>query len=236
MNFKNVTEFTPASPFLVSAKGNILEALGAKYKPTKRGQNYLPYYWMHLRDIHNTAKKVVEIGLQTDTSIRMWEEFFPNATIYGVDIDAKCKRFEGERRRVLIGDQGDPAFCQRLIEETGGGIDVIIDDGSHKVHHQIATFEMLFPALASHGIYAIEDVGGCVGDVNLVTVNAAKTLVDNVMYWPPDLSPREWSHLAKFDDRSTWADRNIIGVAFYRWIIFVMRGFNPEDNPYLVAR
>jgi hypothetical protein len=42
----------PANPrespyaFPVS-RDNILEELGAKYRPSKRTHNYLPYYWMH---------------------------------------------------------------------------------------------------------------------------------------------------------------------------------------------
>lgn len=39
--------------------------------------------------------------------------------------------------------------------------------------------------------------------------------------------------VSTFGPEATWADRNIIGVAFYRWIVFVMRGHNPGDNPYL---
>lgn len=217
-------------------KDNPLEALGEKYQPTKRGQGYLPYYWLHFRDIRLDVKKVVEIGVQTDSSIRMWEEFFPNATIYGIDIDEKCKKFEGGRRRVLIGNQGDFAFCQEIIKQTGGGIDIIIDDGSHKVEHQLKSFQWLFPVLSSHGIYAIEDVGGCVGDADLVTVNNIKILVDNIMYWPAGLSPREWSHLAEFPKSADWINKNIIGIAFYRWIVFIMRGKNPQDNPYLKER
>ena len=29
-----------------------------------------------------------------------------------------------------------------------------------------------------------------------------------------------------------WA-QGLLGVAFYRWIVFVMRGNNPADTPYL---
>jgi hypothetical protein len=188
---------------------------------------------MHFRDVRFDVKKVIEIGVETDRSIRMWEEFFPNATIYGLDIDANCKQVEGGRRKVFIGNQADEEFCARVIEETGGAIDIIIDDGSHLVEHQVKTFNLLFPAMSDHGIYVIEDTGGCVEDPELVTVNAMKGLVDSVMYWPKGFNPQHWSHLTKFPEDATWADKNIIGVAFYRWIVFVMRGRNPQDNPFL---
>lgn len=99
---------------------------------------------------------------------------------------------------------------------------------------QIATFEYLF--LHTRSIYVIEDTGGCVGDFDLITVNYLKRLIDNIMYWPEGLSPREWSNLSTFDYRASWLDKNIVGVAFYRWICFIMRGRNPEDNPYLRDR
>ena len=60
-------------PFPV-APDNVLAQLGEKYTPSKRLHNYLPFYWMHFRDIRFEVKRVLEIGVQTDRSIRMWEE------------------------------------------------------------------------------------------------------------------------------------------------------------------
>jgi hypothetical protein len=214
---------------------NALEALGAKYAPTKRLHNYLPFYWMHFRDIRFEVRNVLEIGVQTDRSIRMWEEFFPNATIWGLDIDPACERFAGDRRRIVIGDQGDRACLRRVVEAAGGCFDIVIDDGSHRVEHQLATFEFLFPNLSDHGIYVVEDTGGCVGDPGLATVRSLETLVENIMYWPRGFRPSEWPALSEFPDDATWVDTRVIGVAFYRWIVFVMRGKNPGDNPYLGA-
>lgn len=219
------------SPFIIS-RDNVLEELGKKYLPTKRTNNYLVYYWMHLRDIRLQVRNVLEIGVQRGHSIRMWEEFFPRAAIYGLDIDPKCKQVEGGRRKILIGDQSDPAFLSSVVKQVGC-FDVIIDDGSHKVAHQLKSFEVLFPSLSDHGIYALEDVGGGVGDFNLRTVNALKTLVDKIMYWPSDLHPREWRHLSRFAEGVGWLEQNIIGISFYRWIVFIMRGNNPGDNPFL---
>lgn len=215
---------------------NELERLGGIYEPTKRLHNYLPHYWMHFRDIRHKVTNVLEIGVQTDRSLRMWEEFFPNATIYGLDIDPACKEFEGGRRRMYIGDQGDPAVLRQLAREVDGALDIVIDDGSHLVRHQLTSFEVLFPLMSEHGIYVVEDTSGAVGDEGFATVRAFQRLVRNVMYWPAGLNASNWPRLWTFDDRATWADRNIVGVAFYRWLIFVTKGRNPEDNPYLGPR
>jgi len=224
------------SPFVsFPPEGNVLERLGEKYAPTKRKNNYLRHYWAHCRDIRLDVRNVLEIGVQTDRSLRMWEEFFPHATIHGIDIDPKCREFEGGRRRIHIGDQGDPAFLARVVGAAGAPFDIVIDDGSHIVEHQLRTFEYLFPQLSDHGIYVLEDTGGCVGDYNLVVVNALKTLIDETMYWPAGFEPSRWPELSHLSPDAGWGARNIVGIAFYRWIVFVMRGHNPEDNPYLVG-
>jgi hypothetical protein len=225
---------SPQSPFpFVVSKVNPLEELGAKYIPSKRNHNYLAYYWMHFRDIRLDVRSILEIGVETDRSIRMWEEFFPNATIYGVDIDPNCRQFEGDRRRILIGDQGNSEFLRQVIQEPRWAFDIIIDDGSHRVDHQLKTFEVLFPAMSDHGIYVIEDTGGCVADHELTTINALKPIVDSIMYWPRGFAPSKWPHLTEFPAAAKWSDRNVVGIAFYRWIVFVMRGKNPQDNPFL---
>jgi len=233
-SFSTARETSNASPYAFPiASDNPLEELGAKYLPTKRIHNYLPYYWMHFRDIRSEVRNVLEIGVQTDRSIRMWEEFFPNATIHGLDIDPACERLAGGRCKIFIGDQSDRVCLNQVVESAGGHFDIVIDDGSHRVEHQLASFDFLFPMLSDHGIYVVEDTGGCVGDPGLATVNALKAIVDHVMYWPKGFRPEDWPHLDRFPRDASWADKNAIGVAFYRWIVFVMRGNNPADNPYL---
>ncbi len=222
-------------PFFVDPD-NALEELGRKYMPSKRAHNYLPYYWMHFRDIRMHVKKVCEIGLQNDYSMKMWEAFFPNAEIYGLDIDPNCKKFEGDRRHVYIGDQGDRKFLKGFLNDIGGGLDVVIDDGSHIVEHQMTSFEVLFPSMSTHGIYAMEDTGGVVGDYSNFTVNSLQKLAENVLYWPEGHRPEDWPYLSSFPDSASWADRNVVGVAVYRWLSFVFRGNNPNDNKYLLTK
>jgi hypothetical protein len=169
-------------PFIVD-RDNPLEALGAKYYPSKRWHNYLVYYWLHFRDIRLKVTRVLEVGVLTGESIQMWEEFFPNAIIYGLDIDPTCRKYEGGRRRILVGDQGDISFLQRTAQEVGA-FDIVMDDGSHRVEHQLTTFTTLFPYLTQNGIYVIEGTGGCVADYDLRTVNALKPIIDHIILCP----------------------------------------------------
>ena len=65
---------------------------------------------------------------------------------------------DGKHGVVRIGDQSDPAFLKSVVEEMGG-IDVVLDDGSHQ--HAATSWrasQALFPRLAIGGIYMIEDL------------------------------------------------------------------------------
>lgn len=111
ITFDHVPDSRASSPYkFIVNQDNELERLGERHQPTKRNHDYLPYYWMHLRDIRMDVTNMLEIGVQTDRSLRMWEEFFPNAMIHGLDIDPACQQFQGGRRVMHIGDQGDPTM------------------------------------------------------------------------------------------------------------------------------
>ena len=214
---------------------NPLELLGEKYGASKRIHNYLQHYWTHLRDISLDVKNVCEIGVQTPNSVRMWEEFFPNATIHGIDIDNNCKSIESGRVKIHIGSQNDMDFLNSVVSSVGVPFDVVIDDGSHQVDHQINTFNFLFPRLSEHGIYALEDTGPVVGDMGSITVNALRSFTDSINYWPPGFLPQNWPYLGELPADTAWQHKNIVGLAFYRWIVFIFRGRNPQDNPYLLS-
>jgi hypothetical protein len=209
-------------------RDNLLHRLAVKYKPSKRQHNYIKHYWLHFAPVREQVKSFVEIGVQTPGSMMMWEEFFPNATIYGIDIDEKCREFAGGRRQIVIGDQKNEAFLRDFIDRTGGQFDVIVDDGEHSEAAILTSFCWLFPAMSTHGIYAVED---------LIDLRNAlrffRSLEKHINYWPKDYPGMDWPYLYTFDEAANWLDRNVVGLHFYRYLCLVNRGFNPEDNPYL---
>ncbi len=212
---------------------NPLQLLGDKYDPSKMYHNYLQHYWTHFRDVASSVKNVCEIGVQTQNSVRMWEEFFPNAIIHGIDIDPKCKQFESGRVRIHIGSQADENFLAEVVEAAGAPFDIVIDDGSHIPQHQITSALFFIPRLSEHGIYVLEDTGGVVGDFGNSTINYFRALTDAINYWPPGFPPERWPYLGELPEDTGWYVKNIVGIAFYRWLVFIFRGKNPQDNPYL---
>lgn len=88
----------------------------------------------------------------------MWRRYFGEAAIiYGIDIKPGCKSLEGPSFQVRIGSQDDPSFLDSVIQEMGG-VDVVLDDGSHQMAHIKTSLKCLFPKLNEGGIYFIEDL------------------------------------------------------------------------------
>ncbi len=122
--------------------------------------------WIHYFDIYDQYLKkfrkrenlkVLEIGVAGGGSLKMWRDYFgPDATIYGIDIDEACSTITNTTCEIRIGSQVDRNFLHLVLAEMGG-IDVVIDDGSHLNSHVVETFSVLFPLLNSGGTYLIED-------------------------------------------------------------------------------
>lgn len=120
--------------------------------------HYLPIYERHLSQLRSTPLKFLEIGVSKGGSMKMWRDYFgDDATIFGIDIDPKCVEFDGQAGQVRIGSQADRAFLESVVDEMGG-VDVILDDGSHDSHHIRASFRELFPKVSEGGLYLIEDL------------------------------------------------------------------------------
>lgn len=122
------------------------------------GHGYTIYYDYYLRSLRSLPISLLEIGVLDGKSLATWSQFFAAATIYGLDIDAACTRFEKPRTKVIIGSQADAGVLADICKQVPEGFDVIIDDGSHYVKHVIASFEGLFDHLKPGGIYVIEDL------------------------------------------------------------------------------
>ncbi len=100
---------------------------------------------------------LLEIGIGMGGSMRAWCEFYPDAKIFGIDIDPGCTRVDVSRATTFIGDVSDAELMAGLVGVLPM-LDVIVDDGSHKAADQQAAFEALFPILKPDGVYVIEDL------------------------------------------------------------------------------
>lgn len=120
--------------------------------------HYFDIYDRHFSRYRGTDVHVMEIGVFHGGSLQMWKDYFgPRAKIYGVDINPYCKQLEEDRVEIFIGNQEDRDFLQSVADAVPR-IDILIDDGGHKMRQQITTFEALFPHIDKHGVYLCEDL------------------------------------------------------------------------------
>jgi hypothetical protein len=123
--------------------------------------HYLPIYEYVLTPYRSRPIRMLEIGVYKGGSLNMWRRYLlPDSVIVGIDIDPDCKQYEDPDRRihVRIGPQEDVKFLRQVIDEFGP-FDVILDDGSHRASHMVASFQSLFlHAVSEGGVYVVEDI------------------------------------------------------------------------------
>jgi hypothetical protein len=138
-----------------------------------RAQTYTDLYSLLFSNRRESVKKVFECGLGTNNpnavssmgpegkpgaSLRVWREFFPNAVIYGADIDRSIL-FEEDRIRTFYLDQLDPDTIRSFWEKIDvRDFDFMVDDGLHTFEAGSCLFEHSKHYLANRGVYVIEDV------------------------------------------------------------------------------
>jgi hypothetical protein len=154
-----------------------LQELAQKYGADKDALGYIRHYESRFEPIRHTVTKILEIGVETGRSHRMWLEYFPNATIYGFDIFnehdrsnyvTEFNRLQQEcpylDRSVLFkGSQENEADLLKFISLYGNDFDIIIDDGGHTMCQQQTSIKYLFDCVKTGGYYVVEDLHSCSG-------------------------------------------------------------------------
>lgn len=120
---------------------------------------YIDLYETLLGSRKQTAKAVLEVGIYRGGSIKLWNDYFPNATIYAVDImPRKDVWSELNKPRIQLYCETD-AYSQDFINKLGEvRFDMVLDDGPHSLASQVAFIKLYLPLLAENGILIIEDV------------------------------------------------------------------------------
>tara|TARA_R110000851_G_scaffold19832_10_gene60554 strand:+ start:3339 stop:4070 length:732 start_codon:yes stop_codon:yes gene_type:complete len=142
---------------------NDLEKIARETETDKWQHEYTNYYSLWFEPIRYDELKILEIGVYTGASIRMWERYFPNSKIYGVDNGTICSKetmnkLKSDRVITEYIDQSSRESLQEFIDTHGGEFDIILDDGFHYQEHQQVSWGFLFPHLKKGGLYIIEDI------------------------------------------------------------------------------
>lgn len=120
--------------------------------------SYLETYEKLFNNKRLTSTEIMEIGVSNGGSIKLWNDYFENASIYGLDI---------MDMRDNIHDLKDYPRIKLYLNMNAYNInpqlfnkkfDVIIDDGDHQLSNQIIFIKNYLPILEEDGILIIEDI------------------------------------------------------------------------------
>jgi len=138
----------------------ILRSIGERQQTDKAlpicfGKSYLDIYEKYFEPIRDTVSNVLEFGVAAGGSLRTWEEYFPNAYIFGVDVNPEAQIRNTSRTSILTCSQDDAEQLHMMATD----FDIIIDDGSHINELTVESFQIMFPHVVPGGYYIIEDMG-----------------------------------------------------------------------------
>jgi trans-aconitate methyltransferase len=120
--------------------------------------NYTTYYHELFAPRRERVEAVFELGIFMGNSLRMWRDYFPNATIYGADIDAAaCASASGPRIVTRCFDERDVVPGSPLLADWPL-FDIMIDDAIHAHADNVKFFYSARHKLKPGGIYVIEDL------------------------------------------------------------------------------
>lgn len=122
---------------------------------------YLEAYDEVFAPYKSKTVNILEIGNNGGGSIDMWDDYFDDAQIYGLEInDLECLHKLNERENVHI-TMGIDAYTHNAINKffkEDIRFDIIIDDGSHLPLHQLFVLTDWAPMLKQGGLIVIEDI------------------------------------------------------------------------------
>jgi predicted O-methyltransferase YrrM len=144
-----------------------LDELGIKYATdrTSHSHNYLPKYErMFAAEMRARCRAVLELGVLTGAGILMWRDYFPSASVVGVDLEDwrdKDPFASANQWRIasIVGDYLD----DETVDEVRAAVfhrsfDLIVDDGDHDHASNRRAFHLYWPLLAPGGVYVCEDI------------------------------------------------------------------------------
>jgi hypothetical protein len=176
---------------------NLLDELAVRYQTNKGSQrirwsfqgkagvapahHYTGPYHTLFGPIRMRVRSLLEFGVFNGGSMRMWEEYFPNAVIYGVD--TKVRGSSVGRITTFKRDcqSRHPHIASR------GPFDIIIDDADHTTKAQIVTWFQWQDLVAPGGYYCIEDIS-----LKTWYDTSYPTMTDWAYHWA-DTPPPGWT-------------------------------------------
>ena len=144
------------------------ELVNNSYTDKNTTHSYLNLYQNLLQRKKETAKHVLEIGIgdfgeKNGGSIKLWKDYFKNATIYGLDILPISRVMDelitNQRVKLYTSINAyDETFFTNTFLNKNIKCDVLLDDGPHTLASMVLFIRLYSQIMADDGILIIEDV------------------------------------------------------------------------------
>jgi hypothetical protein len=147
---------------------SLQELVDDTYTDKNTTHSYLPLYQKLLEGKKETALNVLEIGIgdfgwKNGGSMKLWNEFFTNANIYGLDVRPLDSFLDGltTNNKIFIYTSTD-AYNTEFVTETFVNknikFDFMLDDGPHNLESMLIFIQLYSQLMTDDGILMIEDV------------------------------------------------------------------------------
>jgi SAM-dependent methyltransferase len=137
---------------------DISQRIGAPHESTKSASLY-ELYDRYFAELEERSITLLELGVYTGESIKVFASYFKNGKIIGVDLEDRGADFSGYRNVVFaLGDQRNAEQLNQICAtHAPDGVDIIIDDASHYGSWSLMSYSVLYPHLKPGGLYVVED-------------------------------------------------------------------------------
>jgi hypothetical protein len=106
---------------------------------------------------------LVEIGVRSGASLKLWSEYFSKANIIGIDNLSDFndhqvpinENWTSSEKVTFIDADG---YLQETVDKINDKIDILIDDGPHTLESHIKLLELYIPKMNNGGMIIIEDI------------------------------------------------------------------------------
>jgi hypothetical protein len=118
--------------------------------------HFTTIYNKYMESMRNEDINLLEIGIGSGPSLKMWYDYFYKAKIHAIDI-VNSSQYNNDRVKTYIADQTKRETLQNVVDSSGS-FDIIVDDGGHMMGQQQISLGYMFKYLKNGGLYFIEDL------------------------------------------------------------------------------
>jgi hypothetical protein len=124
----------------------------------KKDHSYESSLHENLKDIKNDNLDILEVGSAKGDGIASFYFYFPNSNLIAADNNPFRNRYKSSRIRNIYLDISSKKILSNFSKFLNKKFDLIIEDCSHQLIHQILCFSENFKNLKKGGIYIVEDL------------------------------------------------------------------------------